>query len=410
MKPKDLIINSLRVIPSARKYLDDKHHMKIVILELEKQNRAMRQALAPKKLPVILPIFRDDIIAAYEHGPRERHEKAAGLRLLINWVVPAFSPSSGGLTDIYRTISYLEASGHICRTYVYDRNEGSSQSQQQRLIRSHLPQIKAKIFYNARQMEDCNAVIATNWPSAYPVYNYQGRGKKYYYVQDFEPFFEAAGPLRDLSEKTYSFNLRGLTLGGWLAEKLSADYGMRCDSFDLGYNPGEYFIQPGARRKDILFYAQPEKARRGFELGIMALELFYKQDKNIRIHMFGSDISAYKIPFPFTDHGILNRGQINNLYNRCAAGLVLSFTNISLTPLEMVAAGCTPVMNDAYHNRKIRFADRVVYADPNPADLAVGLRQGMAKRTSRQPLPADFAWDKINAKIEGILLRDLTNS
>ena len=67
------------------------------------------------------------------------------------------------------------------------------------------------------------------------------------------------------------------------------------------------------------------------------------------IHLYGEP--AGRLPFAATEHGLLPPEQLNTLYNRCIAGLVLSATNVSLVPHEMLAAGCIPVVNDAEHNR-----------------------------------------------------------
>lgn len=56
-------------------------------------------------------------------------------------------------------------------------------------------------------------------------------------------------------------------------------------------------------------------------------------------------------PFRCVDHGLASPTELNAIYNCCFAGLSLSLTNVSLVPLEMLAAGCIAVVNDAAHNR-----------------------------------------------------------
>src|SRR4029453_12948650 len=74
-----------------------------------------------------------------------------------------------------------------------------------------------------------------------------------------------------------------------------------------------------------------------------------------------------------TDHGVMTPAELGRLYNRCAAGLVLSATNVSLVPHEMLAAGCIPGVNDAEHHRIVLDNDHVAYAPATPHDLAEAL-------------------------------------
>ena len=62
------------------------------------------------------------------------------------------------------------------------------------------------------------------------------------------------------------------------------------------------------------------------------------------INTFG--LPARRLPFPARVHARLTPAQLNEVYNRCATALALSFTNISLIPYELLAAGVLPVLND----------------------------------------------------------------
>jgi glycosyltransferase involved in cell wall biosynthesis len=135
----------------------------------------------------------------------------------------------------------------------------------------------------------------------------------------------------------------------------------------------DYKLTNKSERKKILYYARPVTPRRGFELGSLALQIFNKMHPEYEIHCLGWDLSRYDLPFPFVNRGILNAEELNNLYNECATGLVLSFTNMSLLPLEMMAAGCIPVLNEAEHTKMVPFSGQMEYAEPNPAALADAL-------------------------------------
>jgi glycosyltransferase involved in cell wall biosynthesis len=148
---------------------------------------------------------------------------------------------------------------------------------------------------------------------------------------------------------------------------------MAADHFDFGRDQ-VYALDPALppeARTGICFYSRPDTPRRAFELGVMALDLFAARHPDVDIHLYG--ISAKELPFRAVDHGLLTPEQLNALYNRCTAGLVLSATNVSLVPHEMLAAGCIPVVNDAEHNRVVLDNDEVAYSPATPFELADAL-------------------------------------
>ncbi len=401
--------------PGISRVLLDKQQLYKLTLNQKKEINKLNRRLAGKsqeKKDVIWPLLKKEILKAELSGSnKERLSKKHAPPLVLNWVVPAVVPSSGGQSDIFRTIMYLTKKGHHCRIYIYDHAKRSNLVAQKKIIEKHFPEFKNGIFYNSKKMDDCDAIFTTHWLTAYPVYNFQGVGKKYYFAQGYEPHTQPAGYLSQLAENTYDFGFKGIALGQWLAEKLN-EYQIPCDYFDFGYDPSEYFQISKNPRKDVLYYAQPQKAHRGFELGIMALEIFHAKNPDSKIHLFGADVSNYKIPFPYTNHGILTVPQLNDLYNKCAAGLSLSFTNISLIPLEMIAAGCMPVINDANHTRKIKYSSMVTFVKPEPMAIARALSK--AVRSNQKglsiELPVTYSWDHSNQKIEEILIKDLAST
>jgi hypothetical protein len=263
-------------------------------------------------------------------------------------------------------------------------------------------------------MKPCDAIFATSWLTAYPVRSFTKASCKFYYVQDYEPYFEPAGTYSSLAADTYRFGFYGLTLGDWLAKKLSSEHGMRCEPFAFGVDPEQYVLRNLQPRHKVLFYAKPTSPRRGFELGVLALECFHRLHPEYEIEMVGADIGRYELPFPCTRNGVLNNDALCALYNDCAAGLVLSFTNMSLLPLEMLACGCTPVSNDAPHTRMVQYAAELRYAEPTPGALAEALFDAV-ERAGREPAAIAQAasdarqldWAASNRRIEEVVLREL---
>ena len=295
-------------------------------------------------------------------------------RLTVAWVMSPPGANSGGHQNIFRFMKFLEDAGHEVRVYLYSAIDPHTPEESAALVAasSSYPSVKATIqrYPEAGVPDDVDAIFATDWPTAYRSYRDASRARRFYFVQDFEPLFYPMGSESVLAENTYRFGFFGITAGGWLEEKLARDYGMRTASFDFASDGGHYRFENAGERRDVFFYSRPETPRRGFELGIMALELFARERPESRIVLAGQDVRRLRIPFPHENPGNVQVGELNALYNRCAAGLVLSLSNLSLLPLELLSAGVIPVVNDGENNRLVSDNPFIEYTEPIPRALA----------------------------------------
>jgi O-antigen biosynthesis protein len=324
-----------------------------------------------------LEIAREDLVAAGEiaasgwtlPGPAPMR---AGQPLTVAWVSYPPGEGSGGHTTMFRMISALERAGHRCIIYLQDRH-GWAIEQHEVTVRRVWPFVKAEVRSLDDGIEDAHAIFATGWQTAYPVLASPAKGTRFYLVQDFEPSFYPAGSEALLAEATLRFGFHGITAGRWLAERLRNDYDMAADHFDFGCDLERYSLDPAApRREGIVYYCRPSTPRRAHQLAMLALDLFAERNPEVPLHFFGQP-APRNMPFKATDHGLESPDQLNALYNRCIGGLVLSATNVSLVPYEMLASGCIPIVNDADHNRIVLDNSEVEYAAATPFDLAAAL-------------------------------------
>jgi glycosyltransferase involved in cell wall biosynthesis len=384
-----------------RKLLATKELRKTVILI----RAATADHIRPKNIPP--PVGFDQVLAADLSHPAQFSipDILPGRPIELNWVMVPPGPGSGGHTTIFRIIRYLEAHGYINRVYFYNIY-GADHQYYESIIRD---------FYNFhgyvgkmdREMEDAHAVIATAWSTAYPVFNSNCRGKRFYFVQDYEPYFHSVGAMSLMAENTYRMGFHAITAGKWLAQKLNSEFGMSADSFDFGCDTSTYHRSGVSARSGLVFYARPEATRRGFELGLLAMEIFAARRPDIDLHFYGDKMG--KLPFRFIDHGHISPARLNEIYNRCYAGLSLSLTNVSLVPHEMLAAGCIPVVNDAVQNRIVLDNPFVRYASPYPQALADEL-EALVTNPAFDSLSRSAAasvrgatWDQAGETVDSIL-------
>ncbi|CAN5519644.1 hypothetical protein BH10ACT7_BH10ACT7_11170 [soil metagenome] len=293
--------------------------------------------------------------------------------LTVAWIMSPPGEGSGGHQNIFRFIRYLEGAGHTAKVYLHDMEAAyTERAIAERLSSSSYAKVAASIenLTPAGVSSDVDVIIATGWETAYMSWIDPSPARRLYFVQDFEPYFYKIGTETVLAENTYRFGFLGLTAGGWLADKLSTEFGMPTRSYNFSADRADYNYVNAEPRKEIFFYARPGTTRRGFELGIMALDTFSRERPDYTINLAGSDVARYRIPFAYNNLGSMPVTELNALYNRCAAGLVVSLTNMSLLPLELLASGVIPVVNDAPNNTMVSSNPFIEYSPASPRALA----------------------------------------
>jgi len=297
----------------------------------------------------------------------------------VAWVTSPPSPASGGHQNMFRFIKFLEEAGNRCIVSLYDWRGSALDPQGIKAMVDSLaayPNLEAtfEVYDPAKGVgPDVDAIFATAWETAYPVFVDPSTARRLYFVQDFEPTFYATGSNSVLAENTYRFGFHGITAGRWLKAKLQDEFGMASGSYDFAVDPLTYGPIPGAKRDGVFFYARRETPRRGFEIGAAALEELHRLRPGVPIHLAGSAVASEAVNFPFTMHTGLTLSQLNELYNTCAAGLVISLTNMSLLPLEMVAAGVRVVMNDGPNNTMVSSNPWLRHVPASPVEMARAL-------------------------------------
>jgi hypothetical protein len=374
-----------------------------------KLRTALAERLAPKG--TYLPVRPVDVMDAdLSRSPQSTMLPIdSGQPLLVNWITTPPSAGSGGHTTLFRIVRYLESRGYRNRIYFYDVFHGDHEFHKS-VVREYFGFL-GPVADVSEGMEDAHIVMATGWPTAYPAFNSKCAGKRFYFVQDYEPSFHPTGAASLLAENTYRMGFHGVTAGKWLAGKLSQEFGMSADSFDFGCDCTSYSRVEGSSRSGLVFYARPEAARRGFELGLMALEVFAARHPEITIHLYGEVMG--RLPFKFVNHGRVTPSVLNKIYNSCYAGMSLSLSNVSLVPHEMLAAGCIPIVNEGIQNRIVLDNPFVRYSAPFPQALASAL-ESVVMDPDVESLSAAAAesvrsvsWDDAGAQVDQILRQTL---
>jgi glycosyltransferase involved in cell wall biosynthesis len=283
---------------------------------------------------------------------------------------------SGGLFNIFRAIQHLEHWGHQHHIYMVGEMVGRSAVSAARaneLARKYYFPVQAKIEEFTGEVADSDALVATSWSTAYTARALGNTARKFYFMQDLEHLFYPEGSLCELARQTYRWGFYGITAGQWIADFLYKEFGMECSAFGFSYDRGTYSLKGSRRLPDgkqrVLFYARATSERRGFELGILALSLVAKRMPNTEFVLVGLPRSV-QLPFSVVLPGTLAVSELAALYRSCSVALVLSHTNLSLLPLELMACGCAVVSNSGPNVEWLLTHETAQLASPTPEALA----------------------------------------
>ena len=91
---------------------------------------------------------------------------------------------------------------------------------------------------------------------------------------------------------------------------------------------------------------------------------------DLEIVMAGWDLSTYMLPFDFKDLGIQKLEALPEVYGNCDMCFVISATNLSLLPLEVMASGSVPVCTKGENSTWLVNGDNSILVSFDPFEIA----------------------------------------
>ncbi|KVN96266.1 hypothetical protein WJ69_02850 [Burkholderia ubonensis] len=200
-----------------------------------------------------------------------------------------------------------------------------------------------------------------------------------------------------MAENSYRYGLAPVTIGRWLRHELDTCFNTASAHFDFCADTSIYRPLPNVQKElAICFICQPDKPRRGANLGIEALGIVKHVMPDVQIYLYGSRSRA-NVWFEHTNLGLLDLHECNALYNRSAVGFCISSSNPSRIPFEMMAAGLPVVELHRSNTLYDLPEDATLLCDQNPESLAEGLLSLLrdeARRTEMGRAATTFMADR----------------
>lgn len=354
------------------------------------------------------PLRDEDIASPGTAGQPEETPRHSG-PLTIGWVCSPPAAGSGGHTTLFRMVEAMEERGHECVVLLDDRGPDDT-ARHEPVVRRGWPGMKARIASATGDLANFDAIVASAWASAHVVASRStGAARRYYFIQDYEPYFYPRGYLYSLAESTYRFGFDNIALGEMVAHELRTQSGVEPEIVvPFGCDRDVYRLLPrpeGApARTGVVYYAKQSVDRRGYALAKASLERFHDLCPDQPIHVIGDEVRGWRAPI--VNHGSMRPADLNALYNETIAGLAMSFTNVSLVPGELLAAGSVPVLNESADARRDMEAAGAVWAEPTPEALARALADvvsappaEIARRAVKTSLSAPGGWGRTQAMV-----------
>jgi O-antigen biosynthesis protein len=360
-------------------------------------------------------VSQEDLLAI-----SETQRSTAGRRDLrtVNWFIPDFeNPFYGGIHTIFRFAD------HFKREYGVESRFVVIGTGPEEFIRSGLtvtfPGLADSEIYIAPQgaagrldaVPGSDAAVATLWVTAYPLAQWRGAERMFYFVQDYEPMFYPAGALYALAEETYRMGYYGIANTPPLKE-IYESYGGRATAFTPCVDATVFNHEARTERRDgdpftVFFYGRPGHPRNCYELAVEALRTV-KEDLQDRVHiMTAGSWSALNgaRKEPWIDRlGLIDYSETADLYRRCDAGLVLSVSkHPTYIPLQLMACGALVVANDNPANGwLLRDGENCLLAEPTAGRLAEILREGLLDLDLRAQLTARARQDIADRHVDWV--------
>ena len=340
----------------------------------------------------------------------------------IHWVIPDFIRGAGGHMTIFRFVELLERFGH--RQTIWIQNPVDSAAEAKSRMQSWYIPFKGKVFVNllpddTRQLAG-DIIIATDRWTVYPVVSAPNFKERFYFIQDYEPYFYPVGENYLTTEQTYHMGLCGLCAGDWLLGKMQA-IGVWAAKWDLAVDHEIYYPETlpqkdltGDQKIRIAFYARGYTPRRARRLGIAAFEELHKRGLRFRVIMFGETLTGESFAFDCEERGIVSPQQLASIYRESDIGVVFSTTNYSLIPLEMMACDLPVVEIDTESTRAVFRNGEVSLAIPDPRKIADAIRTLLndtdhreEQRANGRNFVAGLSWETSVRAVEKAILSRL---
>jgi O-antigen biosynthesis protein len=368
-----------------------------------------------------------------EEGFRRLREQQAAMTNFhrvkrVLWFIPAFEMAFyGGIFTILRFAESWNRQEGVTNLFaICGSADHSVMANRIRMVYPALANSDITVLDNiasASQLPQVDASICTLWTTAYYALRHREVGRRFYFIQDFEPAFYPAGSTSALVESTYRMGLYGIANTVSLKKMYESEYGGKATYFKPCINPSVFFPPPAGKRHNVegpwtvFMYGRPGHPRNSFELLSQAARLLKQRlGDHVRIVSAGSDWNPahHGLQGIVENLGVLAYEDSAKLYRQTDLGLVMMLTrHPSYIPLELMACGSLVVTNiSSWTAWLLKDGENCLLTYPTASAIAdtiqrallnFDLRSKITDQALQQVMSGYLDWDTQMAKIYGYL-------
>lgn len=338
---------------------------------------------------------------------REQNNLINGFRDVkrLLWFIPAFEvPFYGGIYTILRFSEYWKRTHGVDSFFaICGSSDCDAMTSRIRMVYSGLQDGHVFILnevHGAAELPEMDASICTLWTTAYYAIHHRRTGRRFYFIQDFEPAFYRAGSGSALVESTYRMGLYGIANTVSLKHMYESEYGGKAIYFKPCINDAVFYVTEPGNRLDaqrplqVFCYGRPHHPRNAFELVNEAMQhLKNKLGNRVRIVSAGEEWkpSEYGLQGVVENLGILTYEDTARLYRESDVGVVMMLTrHPSYIPLELMASGCLVVSNkNSWTSWLLKDGENCLLAPTTASALAETIERGLLDGELRETITAN---------------------
>jgi len=363
----------------------------------------------------------------------------------INFILPFYSVRPiGGLKVVYEYANQLAARGHDV-SVIHPRSMRNIEPVRRPLHKLHNAALDTRNRFapraglkwqpldrrvrivivpepTAAHVPDADAVFATAWQTAEYVVKYPIRkGRKFYLVQDFDPWIAS----KEVLEQTWRWPFLKITISSWLYEKVRAAGCVEPEviNIPIGVSFQQFHLTNdiGNRPKRILmlYSSSPSK---GSEIGLKAIAKSREAHPDLQVTLFGPTMRRRPATLPdwASYGGIITNERLRTLYNESRVYVCSSLAEgFALPPAEAMACGCAVAATDCGGIREFAVDGiNALLSAPGDADaLARNIISLLDDNQLRVRLATaghqsirEFTWETAASKLEELIGAGISDS
>lgn len=210
---------------------------------------------------------------------------------------------------------------------------------------------RINLYFNIEKAEDfpdADVIIATAAPTTYIKNLSKKKGRKFYFIQNYETWWYADKESELL--KTFAIkDMTNIVISHELESKVNSATTARAKYLPNFYDPNEFYLQkPISPRKNVVALLNHRQATKRTQLGIEILIEVRKQIPDLQVELFGVPDEPDGLPNYFHVTRLANANELRErIYGRAKVYLLPSILEgWCLTGMEAMASGAALVASE----------------------------------------------------------------